>query len=167
MRDVPGVAQGRGLERLIVGLRHLHGQVQRPLDLWLEPALDGGRDEVRRDDEDQDPGDEREGQERQHELGLEARPDDLVPVLEGELDQVAEQEHQQEQEDDEVQVEEREDDEVGRDRNLGRPDAHLEDRGDGQEDEDPRDDEQVALAALLLVGPPVPAVSGITGSSSG
>ncbi len=145
------MAQGRGLEPLVVGLRHLHGLVERPLHLRLEPALDGGGDEVGRDDEDQDARGEGEREEGQDELGLEARADDLVPALEGELDQVAEEQDQQEQEDDQVEVEEREDDQVRGERDLRRADAHLEDGGDHEEDEDPADDEQVALAPLLLV----------------
>ena len=147
------MAEGRGFQRLVVGLRHFHRLVERPLHLGLEPALDGGRDEVGGDDEDQDPGREGQGQEGQHQLGLEARADDLVPVLEGELHQVAEQEDEQEEEDDQVEVEQREDNQVGREGDLRRPDADLEDRGDDQQDEDPGDDEQVPLAALLLVGP--------------
>ena len=99
------------------------------------------------------PGISDEGQEGEDQLGLEAGADDLVAALEGELDEVAEQQHQQQQEDDQVQVEEAEDDEVRGERDLGRADAHLEDGGHHQQDQDAADDEQVALALLLLVGP--------------
>ena len=150
---VAPVAQRGGLEALVVGLRHLHGLVERLLDLRLEPALDGGGDEVGRDEEDQDAGHQRQGQEGEDELGLELGADDLLPPLEGELDQVAEEQDQQQQEDDQVEVEEEEDDEVGGERDLGRADAHLEDGRHHQEDQDPGDDEEVPLALLLLVHP--------------
>ena len=70
------------------------------------------------------------------ELGLEARADDLVAALEVELDEVPEQQDEQQQEDDQVQVEQREDDEVRGERDPGCADAHLEDGGHHEEDED-------------------------------
>jgi hypothetical protein len=148
---VAAVAQRGGLEALIVRLRHLHRLVERLLDLRLEPPFDGGGDEVGGDEEDQDARHQGQGQEGEDELGLEPGADDLLAPLEGQLDEIAEEQHQQQQEDDQVEVEEEEDDEVGGERDLGRADAHLEDGGHHEEDEDPRDDEQVPLALLLLV----------------
>src|SRR5262249_39614363 len=92
-------------------------------------------------------------EEGQDQLGLEAGPDDLVPPLEVQLDEVPEQQDEQQQEDDEVQVEQGEDEQVRGEGDLRRADAHLEDGGDDEQDEDARDDEQVALPALLLVAP--------------
>ncbi len=151
LAHVAAVAEQGALQALVVGLRDLHGLIERPLHLGLEPPFDGRGDEVRRDQEDQDARHEGQGQEGQHELGLEPRADDLVAALERELDQVAEQQHQQQQEDDQVQVEQEEDDQVRRERDLWRPDAHLEHGGHHQQDEDARNDEQVTLALLLLV----------------
>jgi hypothetical protein len=74
-----------------------------------------------------------------------------VAALEVELDEVSEQQDEQEEEDHQVQVEEREDDQVRGERNAGMANPHLEDGGDHEEDEDAADDEQVALAPLLLV----------------
>src|SRR4026207_1445127 len=83
---------------------------------------------------------------RRTRFGLHRGAYDLRPPLERELHQVAEEQDEQQQEDDQVQVEEEEDDEVGGEGDLGRADAHLEDGGHHQEDEDPGDDEQGPLA---------------------
>src|SRR5207247_1306204 len=103
---VATVTEGGALERLVVGLRDLERLVERALHLRLEPALDGGRDEVGGDDEDEDARRESQEQEGQDQLGLEARPDHLLPALEPQLDEVPEQEDEQEEEDDQVQVQE-------------------------------------------------------------
>ncbi len=66
------------------------------------------------------PGRERQGQEGQDQLGLEPRAEDPLAALEGELDQVAEEQDEQEEEDDQVQVEQGEDEQVRGDRQLGR-----------------------------------------------
>ena len=149
---VARVAQGHGLLALIVRLRDLEGLVERPLHLRLEPAFDGRVDEVRRDDEDEDGRRQRERQEGEDKLGLEPRAQDLLPPLECELDQVAEEQDHQQQEDDQVQVEEREHGQVGGEGNLGRMDPDLEPPPrQGQEGEPAGHDKQVAP----VVAPPV------------
>src|SRR5581483_5364506 len=145
-RDVLAVAQRRLLEVRGVGLGDRERLVQRPLHLRLEPPLDRLVDEVGRDDEDQDRGCDRQRQEGQDELGLEARADDLLAAFEAELHEVPEQQHEQEQEDDQVQIEQREDDDVGGHRQLGRDDPHVEGRQPAEQQQDGRDDHEVALA---------------------
>jgi hypothetical protein len=149
-RDVLAVAQRRALEVGVVRLRHRQRLVQRPLHLRLEPALDRLVDEIGRDDEDQDRRRHREREEGEHQLGLEARADDLLPPLEAELDQVAEEQQQQEQEDHEVQVEQREDHDVRGDRDLRRERAEVDRRQAADKHQEAEDDEQVALAAVRL-----------------
>src|SRR3989304_6042913 len=85
------VAQRPVLHPLVEGLGDPHGLVERALDLELEPPLDRGVDEVRGDQEDQDRRRQREREKGDDELGLELRAEDLVPALEGALDQVAEE----------------------------------------------------------------------------
>ena len=149
---VPSVAQGHGLLALVIGLRHLECLVERPLHLRLEPTLDGGVDEIRGDDEDENGRRQGEREEGDDQLGLEACAQDLLPSLERELDQVAEEQHDEEQEDDQIQVEEREDRQVRCERNLRRVDPDLESPPrHGEQGEAAGDDEQVApvLATLL------------------
>ena len=152
--DRPGhvlaVPERRRLQVLVVRLRHGQRLVERALDLGLEPALDRGVDEVRRDDEDQDRGRQRQEQEREDQLGLKPRPDDLLTALEGELDQVPEEEDEQQEEDDQVQVEEGEDHDGRGDRDVGCANAELERGGDDEQDEEPADDDQVPLASVLV-----------------
>ena len=148
--DVLAVAQRRALEVRVIRLGDRERLVERPLHLRLEPALDGLIDEVGRDDEDQERRRHRQRQEREDQLGLEARPDDLLPPLEAELDEIANEQDQQQQEDDEVQIEQREDHDVGRHRQLGREGAEVEGRQPADQDEEREDDEQVALAAVGL-----------------
>src|SRR5262249_34369439 len=149
-RHVLSVAERRGLEILVVGLRHGQRLVERALDLRLEPALDRLVDEVRRDDEDQDGPRQRQRQEGQDQLRLELGPDQLLAALEPQLDQVADEQHQQQQEHDEVQVEERKDDDVGGERDLGHPHLEVDGGGGGGEDEQRPDDDEVAAAPALL-----------------
>ena len=95
-------------------------------------------------------GRQRQQQEGQHELGLEAGADDVLPPLEPQLGQVAEEEHEQQQEDDQVQVEQGEDDDVGGHRQLGREDAQIEGGGAADQHEEAGDDDEVALATVLF-----------------
>src|SRR2546425_3367957 len=147
---VLAVPERRRLQVLVVRLRHGQRLVERALDLGLEPALDRGVDEVRRDDENQDRGRQRQEQEREDQLGLKPRPDDLLTALEGELDQVPEEEDEQQEEDDQVQVEEGEDHDGRGDRDVGCANAELERGGDDEQDEKPADDNQVPLASVLV-----------------
>ena len=103
--EVSAVAERRPLEVAVVRLRHGQRLVERALHLGLEPPLDRLVDEVRRDHEDQDRRRQRERQEREDQLRLELRPDHVLPALEPELDEVAEEQHDEQQQDDQVQVE--------------------------------------------------------------
>src|SRR4029450_2157532 len=148
--DLLRVTQRGALEIAVVGLRDREGLIERALDLRLEPSLDGLVDEVGGDQEDQGRGDERERQKRQHELGLELGADDLLAPLEPEFHEISEQEQHQQQQHDQVQIEQREDRDVGGQGQLGRGDPHVGGgRGAHQQDE-PRQDDQVALAAVLF-----------------
>ena len=149
-RDVVRLAQRARLEVAVVRLRDGEGLVEGPLHLRLEPSFDRAADEVRRDDEDHDGRCHGEDEEREDELRLEFRAEHLVAALERELHEVAEQEDEQEQEDDEVEVQEGDDRHVGRHRDLGRAHAEVERARHPEEQEEPRDDHEVALALVLL-----------------
>src|SRR5262249_49795550 len=85
------------------------------------------------------------GEKGHHQLGLEASPQHLLAALEGELDQVAEEEEDEKEEDDQVQVEECEHGQVRGEGNLGRVDPHLEaPPGEGEEGEPAHGDDQIA-----------------------
>ena len=153
---VARVAQGHGLLALVVGLRDLERLIEGPFYLRLEPPLDGRVDEVRGDDEDEDGRGQGEGEKGEDELGLEAGAQHFLPALEGELDQVAEEEDDEEQKDDQVQIEEREDGEVRGEGHLGRVDPDLEPPPREAEQGDPAgDDEQIAPVVAPLVDRPV------------
>ena len=139
---VARVAQDHGLLPLVERLSDLEGLVEGLLDLRLEPPLDRGVDEVGGDDEDQDGRREGQRQESQDELGLEAGAQHLLLSLEGELDEIAEEQDHEENEDDQVQVEEGEHGQVGGEGNLGRVDPDPEPPPGGQEEAERAQDEQ-------------------------
>jgi hypothetical protein len=150
---VARMAQGHGLLALVVGLGHLEGLIEWTLHLRLEPSLDGRVDEVRGDDEDENGRGEGEGEKGEDELGLEAGPQHFLPALEGELDEVAEEEHDEEEEDDQVQIEEGEDGQIRGERYLRPVDPDLEAPPREPEEGEPSgDDEQVAPVVALLLG---------------
>ena len=86
-------------------------------------------------------------------FALKRAPSTLCAALEGELDQVAEEEDQQQQEDDQVEVEEGQHQQVGGERDLGRPGPHFEHGADHQQNEDAADDQEIALALALFSRP--------------
>ena len=144
------VTQRRALEVAIVGLRHRERLIERALHLRLEPPLDRLVDKVGRDQEDQGRGDERERQERQHELRLELGADHLLAPLEPELHEISEQQQHEQQEHDQVQVEQREDRDVGGERQLRRVDADVQEVRRAHQQDEPRQDDQVPLAPVLV-----------------
>ena len=148
--DLLRVTQRRALEIAVVGLRDREGLIERALDLRLEPPLDRFVDEVGGDQEDERRGDEREREKRQHELRLELGADHLLAPLEPELDEISEQEHHQQQQHDQVQVEQREHRDVGGQRQLRRVDPHVEEVRRTHQQDEPGQDDQVALAAVLF-----------------
>ena len=148
--DEPRVAEGGALERLVVRLGDLEGVVEGPLHLRLEPALDRRVDEVGGDDEDQDAGGEGQREKGEHQLGLEPRAQHPLPPLEGELDQVAEQQHQQQQQDDQVQVEQREHEQVRGDRELRLPVPELGQGGHHEHQQHRADDDEISPAPALV-----------------
>ena len=144
------VADGGALEIAVVRLRHRQRLIQRPLDLWLEPALDRLVDEVGGDDKDECGRRHRQHEKRQHELRSESCTDDLLLALEPHLGEVAEEQDEQQQEDDQVEVEEREDDDVRGHRQLGREHSQVERGRAADQHQEAGDDDDVALAAVLL-----------------
>src|SRR4029453_11227547 len=148
--DVLPVADRGALQIRVVRLGDRQGLIERTLHLRLEPPLDRLVDEVGGDDEDPRGGRPRQHQECQNELGPETSAEHVLLALEPHLGQVSEQQHEQQQEDDQVQVEEGENYDVRRHRQLGREDAHVERGGAGDHHQEAGDDDDVALAAVLF-----------------
>src|SRR3989441_11138195 len=148
--DVLGVPERRTLEVAVVGLRHRERLVQRALDLRLEPPLDRLGDEVGGNEEDQRGRDEGQREKRHHQLGLELGADHVLAPLEPELDEVPEEEQHQEQQHDQVQIEQGEHGDIGRERQVRRVDADVQEVRRADQHEEPGENDQVALAPVLV-----------------
>ena len=151
---VLGHLGGRGVE----AVGHLLGVVQDPGEVRLEPLLDVAVDQVAREQEEEQRGDEGQGHEEADELDLEMRADDLPLALEIKLGQVAaedEEENQGHEEDDDLEHVEQNVGDVGR-REFRRPAEEEIDHEeeDDEEDDDPPDDAGASFFPVLHGHPP-------------
>ncbi|OPY92353.1 MAG: hypothetical protein A4E73_01222 [Syntrophaceae bacterium PtaU1.Bin231] len=152
--DLPGKILGARPRLLIVLLGELQGLVQGLPDADAEPVVDAVGQEIDRYEEQQHRGNQRQADKCDDELRAEFGADDAAPALEDELDHVADDEKNEEDDQNDVDVDHPEDQDVA---GQGQGPVPLEEVAfqQGQDDDDQHrqeDDDPLPLPSPGFLG---------------